>query len=153
MAYLTLTRYLPHLLTRLDELAEEAGITVRTPFADWLLAYYLFNMPHAVRHLRGSPNGLLRHAVAGLLPAETTGVPSRTFPTADLLTAWQRTRSARLHEILSDPDAPLRPLLDRRRLTDLLTQPPTRLPDHVPATVAYLVEVNAWLDRHHVSLT
>ena len=153
MAYLTLTRYLPHLLIRLDQLAEQAGLTVHTPFADWPLMHYLFNMPDAARHRLGIPHRLLRHAVAGLLPAAATGLPSRPFPTAHILGGWQQTRSVQLQAILGDPDAPLRALLDRRRITDLLAQPPTRLPEHVPPTVAYLVEVNAWLRRHHISLT
>ncbi|GLZ00842.1 asparagine synthase-related protein [Actinoplanes sp. NBRC 103695] len=152
MAYLTLTRYLPHLLTRLGQLADTAGVTVRTPFADWLLAAYLFNTPTGLRHLLGIPNGLLRHAFAGLLPAETTWLRPRQFPSADLLDGWQKSRIGQLRDILDDREAPLRPLLDRDRVTDLLTRPVGPASDRPRATVAYLVDVNAWLQRHHVSL-
>lgn len=153
MAYLTLTRFLPHLLTRLGQLADTAGVTVHTPFADWLLAHYLFNTPTGLRHLLGVPNGLLRHAVADFLPTETTWLRPRRFPSADLLTGWQHTRRAQLRAVLDDPDAPLRPLLDRDRVTDLLAQSPAPLADRAPATIAYLVDVNTWLQRHHIGIT
>ncbi|MFG1995194.1 asparagine synthetase B family protein [Actinoplanes sp. NPDC048988] len=153
MAYLTLTRYVPHLLTRLGQLADTAGVTVRTPFADWLLAAYLFNTPTGLRHLLGIPNGLLRHAVADLLPPETTWLRPRAFPSADLLDGWRQTRTDQLRAVLDDREAPLRSLLDRNRVTHLLAPPTGPTGDCAAATVAYLVDVNAWLQRHHVSLT
>ncbi|MCM4083914.1 asparagine synthetase B family protein [Paractinoplanes hotanensis] len=153
MAYLTLTRYLPHLLTRLGQLADAAGVTLHTPFVDWLFAAYLFNTPTGLRHLLGVPNGLLRHAVSDLLPAETTWLRPRPFPSAELLDGWQQSRTAQLRDILDDPEAPLRPLLDRGRVTELLVRPAGPVSDRAPATVAYLVDVNAWLLRHHISLT
>lgn len=153
MAYLTLTRYLPHLLTHLGQLADAAGVTLRTPFADWLLAAYLFNTPTGLRHLLGIPNGLLRHAVAGLLPAEATWLRPRQFPSADLLAGWRQSRTDQLRDVLDDREAPLRPLLDRDRVSDLLARPAGPVNDRAAATVAYLVDVNAWLQRHHISLT
>jgi asparagine synthase (glutamine-hydrolysing) len=153
MAYLTLTRYLPHLLTRLGQLADTAGVTLHAPFADWLLAAYLFNTPTGLRHLLGIPNGLLRHAVADLLPAETTWLQPRPFPSADLLAGWRQSRTDQLRDVLDDREAPLRPLLDRDRVTDLLARPADPVIDRAAATVAYLVDVNAWLQRHHISLT
>ncbi|WP_199515701.1 asparagine synthetase B family protein [Nucisporomicrobium flavum] len=153
MAYLTLTRYLPHLLTRLGQLADAAGVTLRIPFADWLLAAYLFNTPTGLRHLLGIPNGLLRHAVTDYLPAETTWLRPRQFPSADLLDGWQQSRTAQLHDLLDDPDAPLRPLLDRDRVAELLARAAGPISDRHAATIAYLVDVNAWLQRHHISLT
>ena len=152
MAYLTLTRYLPHLLTRLGQLADAAGVTLRTPFADWLLAAYLFNTPTGLRHLLGIPNGLLRHAVADYLPAGTTWLRPRPFPSADALDGWQQARSAQLRDVLDDREAPLRPLLDRDRVADLLTGAAGPVSGRPATTVAYLVDVNAWLQCHHISL-
>ncbi|GAA0547705.1 asparagine synthase (glutamine-hydrolyzing) [Paractinoplanes ferrugineus] len=153
MAYLTLTRYVPYLLTRLGQLADAAGVTLRTPFADWLLAAYLFNTPTGLRHLLGIPNGLLRHAVAGVLPDETIWLRPRQFPSADLLHGWQQTRLDQLRDVLTDREAPLRPLLDRDRVTDLVTRPAGPGGERGTATVGYLLDVNAWLQRHHISLT
>jgi len=92
MAYLTLTQYLPHPLTRLGQLAAGAGLTVHTPFADWLLAHYLFNMPLHRRDLGGIVNGLLRHAVADLLPPAVTWLRPRPFRSAHLLSAWRQSQ-------------------------------------------------------------
>ncbi|MEU7909324.1 asparagine synthase-related protein [Actinoplanes sp. NPDC049118] len=153
MAYLTLTRYLPHLLTRLDQLADAAGLTAHTPFADWLLAHYLFNMPIALRHLVGIPNGLLRHTVADLLPADVAWLRPRPFPTANLLPAWRQHQRERLQAIAANRDAPLHPLLDLRRITDVLAQPQTTAEHISPTTTTYLIEVNEWLASHHITLS
>ncbi|MFC7532331.1 asparagine synthetase B family protein [Actinoplanes sp. GCM10030250] len=153
MSHLALTHYLPQLLVRLDQLATAAGVTVHTPHADWLIAQYLWNVPHAMRHLLGIPNGLLRHTTADLLPAEVTWLPNRPFPGAHLLPAWNENQRERLHAIIADPAAPLHDLLHRDRTRHLLAQPATAPLRDWHTTTAYLTEVNDWLARHHVTLT
>ncbi|MBG0567541.1 asparagine synthetase B family protein [Actinoplanes aureus] len=153
MGHLALTHYLPQLLVRLDQLAAATGLNVHTPFADWLLAQYLWNVPHLLRHLLGVPSGLLRHAVADLLPAAATWLPSGPFPGAHLLPAWEQTQRERLLAISSDPAAPLYGLLHRTRVRYVMRQGPTVPRRAWHTTVAYLNEVNAWFDRHDVTLT
>jgi asparagine synthase (glutamine-hydrolysing) len=153
VALLTLTHFLPNLLVRLDQLAGAAGITVHTPFAEWDLTRYLWTLPHAVKHLFGVPNGLLRAAVTGVLPAKMTLLPGAPLPGAHLLPDWAQTQQDHLRGIHSDPDSPLYPLLDRERVQQLLQQPPTTLARDWHTTVAYLIEVNDWLSRHHITLT
>lgn len=152
MAYLTLTQYLPTRLTRLGQLAAGARLTAHTPFADWMLAHYLFNMPVHRRDLLGVPNGLLRHTVADLLPPTVTWLRPRPFPAAHLLSAWRMSQHARLHGIVTDPNAPLHPLLDQRRVDELLDEPMPFMTREANTAIAYLIELNDWLDRHHVSL-
>lgn len=150
--HLTLTHYLPHLLARIDQLATASGLTAHTPFADWALAQYLVNVPWRLRHLHGIPKGLLRQSIADILPAEVACPRPRPLPGLDLLPLWQLSQRQRLHDVLADPRAPLSPLLDRRRVTNLLTRPPTRPVRDWHTTIGRLIEVNAWLARHHVTL-
>jgi asparagine synthase (glutamine-hydrolysing) len=154
-AHLTLTHYLPWLLGRLDQLAAAAGVSVHTPYADWLLAQYLVNVPWPMRQLLGIRNGLLRHTVADLLPAGLVWRPARQVPAAYLSAAWQHAQVHDLRQIITDPAQPLYELLDRQRVADLLTRlehPPAHTSQDWHTTLAYLVELNAWLDRHHILL-
>jgi asparagine synthase (glutamine-hydrolysing) len=151
MAQLTLTHFLPNLLVRWGQLAGAAGITMRTPFADWGLAQYLWTLPFAVRHPLGVPDGLLRVAVSGALPAMMTPLPGTPPTCAQLPPQWVQTRQEQMRGILADPGAPLHPLLDHKRIQHLLLRP-TTVPAHDwHTTVAYLVEVNAWLSRHRIT--
>lgn len=152
MHHLTLTAYLPQQLVRLDELATAAGITVHTPFADWLIAQLLFNTPWPMRHLLGIPNGLLRHTIADLLPPAVTWLPQRSFPGAHLLPAWDHTQRERLQAIIADPTAPLHDLLHRDRVRHVLTRPATTPARDWHTTISYLIEANSWLDRHHITI-
>jgi len=152
-AHLTLTHCLPARLRRLDQLAIAAGLVAHTPFAAWPLARYLAGVPYPVRHLTTIRLGLLRHTVADLLPASVTWLPSLPAPSADVLPAWRRSQHEQLHSLLSDRTQPLQPLLDRARITELINQPARQRPRHWHTSIAYLLDVNAWLTRHHVTLT
>ncbi|MBO3736614.1 asparagine synthetase B family protein [Actinoplanes flavus] len=152
MHHLAITQHLPSLLLRLDQLAAAAGVTVHTPCADWLLAQLLWNTPWPMRHLLGIPNGLLRHATADLLPPAVTWLPQRQFPGAHLLPAWEKTQRDRLLAVVTDTSAPLHGLLHRDRVRHVLTQPATVPVRDWHTTVAYLIEVNAWLTRHHITI-
>lgn len=152
-AYLTLTHYLPAQLRRLDQLATAAGLTAHTPFTDWPLARYLFTVPYPVRHMTSFRLGLLRHTVADLLPASVTWLPSLPPPAAYLLPAWQRSQHEQLRSLLTDPTQPLQPLLDQTLLTGLLDKATSQLPSGWHISIAYLLEVNAWLGQHHITLT
>jgi asparagine synthase (glutamine-hydrolysing) len=152
MHHLAITHYLPSQLVRLDQLAAGVGVTVHTPIADWLLAQLLWNTPWPLRHLLGIPNGLLRHATADLLPPSVSWLPQRPFPGAHLLAAWEKTHRERLHAIVTDHAAPLHGLLHRGRVEHLLTAAATTPVRDWHTTLAYLIETNAWLARHHITI-
>lgn len=151
-AYLALTHTLPAKLRRLDELATALGLSVHSPLADWLLTQHTLRMPAAVRHLNGVRLGLLRHAVADLLPASVTWLPGRAFPGAQLLPGWRAEQRDQMLTVLADTSQPLQPLLDPDQIRPLLA----RTPEHSHtrhSAIAYLLEINAWLARHHIHLT
>ena len=151
-AWLMLTHYLPSELNRLDQLAAAAGVSVHTPFADVVLAQHLLNVEYRVRHLSGVRNGLLRHAVADLLPASIVWRPGRGRPAAHLLPEWRRHHRVQLRALLGDPAQPLHPLLDHARVGTQLAQPTGQLPEGWHTSIAYLLEVNAWLAEHHITV-
>jgi asparagine synthase (glutamine-hydrolysing) len=152
-AWLTLTHYLPAQLNRLDQLAAAAGVSVHTPFADVALAQHLLNVPYGVRHRSAVRNGLLRHAVADLLPASIVWRPGRSRPVAHLLPEWRRHHRVQLRALLGDPAQPLHAMLDHARIGTQLAQPTGLLPEGWHSGIAYLLEVNAWLAEHRITVT
>jgi asparagine synthase (glutamine-hydrolysing) len=154
--YLGLTRWLPALLDRKDRLSMATGLEVRVPFCDHRLVEYVFNVPWAMKEAGGIEKGLLRAAAAGLLPDELLLRRKSIYPgAADPV--YERAVDAQLRALLAAPDAPLFDLVSRKRLASAYARDP-RLPGMmsiVPSPVApaaFLLDVNRWLTRYHVTI-
>jgi len=154
--YLGLTRWLPFLLDRKDRLSMASGLEVRVPFTDHRLVEYVWNVPWPVKEAGGIEKGLLRTAADGLLPADLLRRRKSIYPgAADQ--AYERAIDAQLRRLLAQPDAPLFDLISRERLTAAYAAHP-RLPGLMSvqpsstSPVAYLLDVNRWLERSGVTI-
>ncbi len=115
LSYLTLTRYLPLMLDRKDRMGMAVGLEVRVPFCDQRLVDYVWNIPWSMRTTGGIEKGILRRAVADLLPAEVAKRRKSGFP-AIQDPAYDQALLARLKDWMADSSSPLDPLVDRQRL-------------------------------------
>ena len=154
--YLGLTRWLPFLLDRKDRLSMASGLEVRVPFTDHRLVEYVWNVPWPVKEAGGIEKGLLRTAADGLLPADLLRRRKSIYPgAADQV--YERAIDAQLRRLLAQPDAPLFDLISRERLTAAYSADP-RLPGLMSvqpsstSPVAYLLDVNRWLERSGVTI-
>ena len=154
--YFGLTRWLPLLLDRKDRLSMACGLEVRVPFTDHRLVEYVWNVPWAMKETGGIEKGLLRTAAAGLLPADLLNRRKSIYPgAADQ--AYERAIQAQLRDLLNRPSAPLFDLIDRERLAAAYARDP-RLPGFMaiaPSSttpVAFLLDINRWLDRSGVTI-
>lgn len=68
MFYLNLTWFLTTLLDRKDRMSMAVGLEVRVPYCDHRLVEYAWNIPWRMKTCDGQPKGILRRALAGLLP-------------------------------------------------------------------------------------
>jgi asparagine synthase (glutamine-hydrolysing) len=154
--YHGLTRWLPLLLDRKDRLSMAVGLEVRVPFCDHRLVEYVWNVPWHVKQVGGIEKGLLRRAVADLLPPEVTVRRKSIYP-ASADPEYARAVQAQMAELLGQPGAPLFEIVDHGRLTEAFTANPA-LPGLMGiqpspwAPAAFLYDVNAWLTEYQVAL-
>ena len=154
--YLGLTRWLPLLLDRKDRLSMASGLEVRVPFCDHRLVDYVWNVPWAMKETGGKEKGLLRAAAAGLLPADLLSRRKSIYPgAAD--PAYEQAVDAQLRQLLSRPHAPLFTLISRERLTaayaaDPLLAGTMAIRPSRTAPVAFLLDINRWLERSGVAI-
>ncbi len=153
LSYLTLSRYLPLMLDKKDRMSMAVGLEVRVPFCDHRLLDYVWNIPWSMRAVGGVEKGILRHAVADLLPAEVTGRRKSGFP-AIQDPAYDEALRHRLRNWMAESSSPLDALIDRRRLAETLDD--DRIAPvgwgRVRALAKNLLEVDGWMRHYKVSI-
>ena len=155
MVNLNFRWFMQTLLDRKDRMSMYSGLEVRVPFCDWRIAEYLYAVPWAYKDHQGREKGLLRHAMAGLLPPEILLRKKSPYPkTWD--PRYMELVSARLRKLLEEKDAPIFHLVRREALEGLLESSSGR-PWYGqlmtgPQTIAYMLHVDMCL-KNGVNLT
>jgi asparagine synthase (glutamine-hydrolysing) len=150
LLHLALTRFLPALLARKDRMSMASGLEIRVPYADHRLVEYVWNVPWAMKTAGGVAKGLLREVASGMLPDETIGRPKSGFPAVSCPTVTATVR-ARLREVLGDPAAPLRQLIDRVAAGDALERAPDPAAGPLDGWwMSRLLSIDMWLRMYGV---
>ncbi len=147
--------FMQTLLDRKDRMSMYSGLEVRVPFCDYRIAEYLYGVPWEFKDWQGREKGLLRKAVEDLLPQQILYRKKSPYPkTYD--PKYLQLMEARLRDLLQRKEAPIFALVDRKVLGGLLTQ------EHPwpwygqlmrrPQTIAYMLQLNCWLEALGVSL-
>ena len=158
LMWLNLRWFMQTLLDRKDRMSMWSGLEVRVPFCDWRLVQYLYTVPWAYKDWQGREKGLLRQAVAGLLPEEILWRKKSPYPKTHH-PAYLAAVSGMLREVLDRPNAPLLDVVRREAVEELLAGTGDALDAPWygqlmarPQTIAYLVQVNHWLEHYHIEL-
>jgi len=157
VAYLSLTWFMATLLNRQDRMSMAAGLAVRVPFADHRLVAYVWNVPWAMKNCDGREKGLLRRALAGVLPGAILQRRKSPYPKTHQPEYAEAVRRGLL-DILGDPASPLAPLLDVPAVRGIASAGPTAAEPWFgqlmagPQFCAYLIEVDLWLREYKVEL-
>ncbi|MEV0219887.1 asparagine synthase (glutamine-hydrolyzing) [Streptomyces sp. NPDC050704] len=152
ITYLNLTRFVQTLLDRKDRMSMAVGLEVRVPFCDHRLVEYVFNVPWAMKTFDGREKSLLRAATADLLPASILQRVKTPYP-ATQDPRYELALRAELADVLNDPDAPVRPLLDLGRARRVLGRAPGDVSrPYARGGIEMALWLNAWLGAYDVVL-
>ena len=157
ISYLNLRWFMVTLLDRMDRTSMYSGLEARVPLADHRIVEYVWNIPWKMKCPDGIVKGLLRHAGEGKLPAEVLWRRKSPYPkTYD--PTYETLLGNRLKEILADPQAPIRQLLDTKKVHDFLNSPSDYGKPWYgqlmagPQMLAYMIQVNYWLEKYNIQL-
>lgn len=109
--YLSLTHWLSMLLDRKDRMSMAVGFEVRVPFCDHRLVEYLWNVPWEMKTVDHPEKGLLRRALAGLLPEDVRQRRKSAYPVSHDPAYVAGIRKWAL-QILHNPKAAVLPFLN-----------------------------------------
>lgn len=158
--YLGLCGPLSVILDRKDRMSAAHGLEVRIPFCDRRLVEYVWNVPWALKS-RGGVKGLLKAAVADLLPPSTLERKKSAYPHVQS-PEYDRALAAEALRIVSDPRSAVAALVDVPRLTELIRElcagtPEGRAARRFPGGASpvymliHLVELQRWIEEYEVS--
>lgn len=157
ISYLNLRWFMATLLDRMDRTSMYNGLEARVPLADHRIVEYVFNVPWEMKCPDGIAKGLLRHAGKGLLPDEILWRKKSPYPkTYD--PTYEQLLSNRLKEIVADSASPIRTLLDPHKVHAFLAHPSDYGKPWYgqlmagPQMLAYMLQVNYWLEKYRIRI-
>ena len=157
IGWLNLNWFMTNLLDRKDRMSMYSGLEVRVPFCDHHLVDYVWNIPWEMKSRGGIRKQVLRDAAAGILPEDVRNRPKSPYPkTHNPL--FERLAREKLRSILRRPDAPIHSLVDTQTLENGLLRdagdygrPWFGQLMAGPQMIAYLIELNIWMERFGLS--
>ena len=152
MVNLNFRYFMQTLLDRKDRMSMYHGLEVRVPFCDYRIAEYLYGVPWEYKDHQRMEKGLLRHAVAGLLPEQVLYRKKSPYPkTFD--PAYGKEMEARLQRLFAEP-SPLWHLVRQEQVkTWMEGESPWPWYGQLmrrPQTIAYFLQLDFWLRHYRV---
>jgi asparagine synthase (glutamine-hydrolysing) len=155
MVYLNYRWFMQTLLDRKDRMSMYHSVEVRVPFCDHRIAEYLYAVPWEFKDYRGVEKSLLRYAMDGWLPKEVLWRKKSPYPkTWD--PKYRTLVSAKLQALLDKKDAPVFQILSQNAVRTLLekelTWPWYGQLMGTPQTMAYILQMNVWMEHYMVQI-
>ncbi len=156
--YLNFQWFMITLLNRKDRMSMANGLEVRVPYADHRLVEYAWNIPPEYKFCDNMEKGLLRRALKPILPERILKRKKSPYPKTHNPT-YTRAVQKGLKEILEDTSAPLHRLINVKAVSDIVASGGAsyRVPwfgqlMRGPQLMAYLIQLNIWLEEYKVIL-
>lgn len=155
MVNLNVRWFMQTLLDRKDRMSMYSGLEVRVPFCDHRIAEYLYGVPWEFKDWQGREKGLLRVAMEGILPEKVLWRKKSPYPkTFD--PHYEMLVRLKMERLLEKKNAPLFELVTvdavKRMLEEEQPWPWYGQLMRKPQTIAYLLQVNTWLEHYKVDI-
>ena len=147
--------FMQTLLDRNDRMSMVHNLDVRVPYCDYRIAEYLYAVPWELKDYGGREKGLLRHAMRDVLQESVLLRKKSPYPKTYDPRYTQRVCQM-LSDIIADPQSPVLQIVRKDALENLLkadfTRPWYGQLMKLPQTVAYMLQINRWMELYHVSV-
>lgn len=157
ISYLNLRWFMVTLLDRMDRTSMYSGLEARVPFADHRIVEYLYNVPWEIKCLNGTVKGLLREAGKADLPEEVLYRRKSPYPkTYD--PTYEKLLTEELRRVMSEKTSPIQELIDSEKLEKFLSSPKDYGRPWYgqlmagPQMIAFLLQVNYWMEKYQIVL-
>lgn len=158
IAYLNIKWFMQTLLDRMDRTSMYSGLEARVPFADHRIIEYVFNVPWEMKYQNGVEKALLRNACSDLLPVELLHRKKSPYPKT-YHPGYEKLLAQKLMEIASNPNAPIQPLIDKKKISRFLEAPTEYGKPWFgqlmagPQLMAYFIQINYWMEKYHLQIS
>ena len=156
--YLNLKWFMVTLLNRKDRMSMANSLEVRVPFADYRLVEYAFNIPTDIKLLDGREKGLLRKSLEGILPKDIIYRKKSPYPKTHN-PVYTEIVCSMMDDILNNNNSPILNLIDKSKVREIVetkgasyTTPWYGQLMTGPQLIAYLIQMNTWLEDYNVRL-
>lgn len=157
-SYLTMRWFGLNLLERGDRMSTRCDLEIRIPFADLKLVQYVYNIPWTMKNYGNQEKGILRAAVAELLPREVIARKKCPYPkTVDPI--YTALIEQRMRGLLTDEEHPVWQIIDidyvRQVLNDTAThnaRPWFGQLMQRPQYLAFIYQIALWLVEYQIKL-
>ena len=156
--YLNIKWFMITLLNRKDRMSMANSLEVRVPFADINLAQYAFNIPSKIKLLEGREKGLLRKSLEGILPRDIIYRKKSPYPKTHNPIYTEIVCSI-MKNILNNKTSPILSLIDKEKVRKIVKTKGSsyKVPWYGqlmtgPQLIAYLIQVNYWLEKYNIDI-
>lgn len=162
--YLTVKWFMSTLVERTERLSKYANLTVLTPFADKELFEYIYNVSAKYKlglqdyNTAATEKYVLREAFKNELPEDIVYRKKSPFPKT-YNPEYLELLENEIKRIITSSTAPILQLLDMKYLFEMLNSHGENLTENwfgqlmtYPQTLAYLIQINIWLEKYNVIL-
>ena len=145
------------LLERKDRCSMYSGLEVRVPFCDSRLVDCAYNMPWKLKAYGGREKGIIRRAFEGILPDEICYRKKSPYPKTHNPVYMELCVSG-IRKILSDGSRRINGLICAEGVEDIIARPESlKSPWYgqlmkTPQILAYLIELDDWLEEYDVQI-
>lgn len=153
ITYLNIKWFMQTLLDRMDRMSMYCGLEARVPYADHRIVEYVYNVPWDMKYRNGVAKSLLRESCRDLLPEKILLRKKSPFPKT-YHPNYEKLVCQAVREIVSNPNSPINPLIDRKKLLTFTKSPSGAGKPWfgqlmaAPQLLAYLIQVNYWLEKY-----
>ena len=157
ISYLNMRWFMQTLLDRMDRAAMYSGLEARVPFADHRIVEYLWNVPWDMKYRDGVVKSLLREAGRGTVPEEVLFRPKSPYPKT-YNPEYDAILKERLASVITNPYAPINQFIDKDKCAAFMQstfdygKPWYGQLMAAPQLLAYMLQVNYWLEKYNPSL-